>query len=90
MKKIQFKMTRRQVLKAGLAGGAGLMLPWRFLPARAFAAALNTGVKSSFDLSGGAFNTLKVVYKFSILIYFLFEKSIFDPGNKLFAPSIDD
>ena len=28
----KFKMTRRQVLKAGLYGGAGLMLPWRFIP----------------------------------------------------------
>jgi FtsP/CotA-like multicopper oxidase with cupredoxin domain len=38
MKKKLFKMSRRQVLKAGLAGGAGLMLPLRFLPAKAFAA----------------------------------------------------
>ena len=37
MKKKQFKMTRRQVLKAGLVGGAGLMMPLRFLPAKAFA-----------------------------------------------------
>jgi FtsP/CotA-like multicopper oxidase with cupredoxin domain len=36
-KKIDFRMSRRQVLKAGLYGGAGLMLPWRFLPAKAFA-----------------------------------------------------
>ena len=31
-------MTRRQVLKAGLIGGAGLMLPLRFMPPKAFAA----------------------------------------------------
>jgi FtsP/CotA-like multicopper oxidase with cupredoxin domain len=37
MKKKPFKMTRRQVLKAGLVGGAGMMLPLRFLPAKAFA-----------------------------------------------------
>ena len=37
-KKDQFKMTRRQVLKAGLIGGAGLMLPLRFMPPKAFAA----------------------------------------------------
>jgi spore coat protein A len=28
----KLKVTRRQVLKAGLYGGAGLMLPWRFIP----------------------------------------------------------
>ena len=40
MKKNKFnaKMTRRQVLKAGMIGGAGMLLPLRFLPARAFAA----------------------------------------------------
>ena len=38
-KKWQLKMTRRQVLKAGMIGGAGMMLPMRFLPAKAFAAA---------------------------------------------------
>ena len=40
MKKSKFnrKMTRRQVLKAGMIGGAGMMLPLRFLPAKAFAA----------------------------------------------------
>jgi len=37
-KKFQMKMSRRQVLKAGLIGGAGMMVPWRFLPAKAFAA----------------------------------------------------
>ena len=36
-KKFQLKMSRRQVLKAGIAGGAGLMLPWKFLPTKAFA-----------------------------------------------------
>lgn len=39
-----FKMTRRQVLKAGLYGGASLMLPWRFLPAKAFADPAATGL----------------------------------------------
>jgi FtsP/CotA-like multicopper oxidase with cupredoxin domain len=37
MKKKEFKMTRRQVLKAGMIGGAGLIMPLRFLPAKAFA-----------------------------------------------------
>ena len=36
-------MTRRQVLKAGLIGGAGLMFPWRFLP-RAHAVTLVPGL----------------------------------------------
>ena len=36
-KKKKLLMTRRQVLKAGMIGGAGLMLPLRFLPAKAFA-----------------------------------------------------
>ena len=38
-KKFEMKMSRRQILKAGLYGGAGLMLPWRFFPAKAFAEA---------------------------------------------------
>jgi FtsP/CotA-like multicopper oxidase with cupredoxin domain len=38
-----FKMTRRQILKAGLYGGAGMMLPWRFLP-KAQAVALANGL----------------------------------------------
>lgn len=33
----RLKMTRRQVLKAGIYAGAGMMLPLRFLPAKAFA-----------------------------------------------------
>ena len=32
-----FLPTRRQVIKAGLIAGAGMMVPWRFLPAKAFA-----------------------------------------------------
>jgi spore coat protein A len=36
-KKLELKMTRRQVLKAGMIGGAGMVLPLRFLPAKAFA-----------------------------------------------------
>jgi FtsP/CotA-like multicopper oxidase with cupredoxin domain len=43
-KKFQMKMSRRQVLKAGIYGGAGLMLPWRFLPAKAFADPAATGL----------------------------------------------
>lgn len=49
MKKNQFNLTRRQVLKAGVYAGAGMMLPMRFLPARAFA---NTG-GTACDLLGG-------------------------------------
>ena len=42
MKKDKFntKMTRRQVLKAGMIGGAGMMLPLKFLPRKAFGQAL--------------------------------------------------
>ena len=44
MKKKKFKMTRRQVLKAGLAGGAGLLLPWKFKLPKAHAAILADGL----------------------------------------------
>jgi FtsP/CotA-like multicopper oxidase with cupredoxin domain len=46
MKKNKFnpKITRRQVLKAGMIGGAGMMLPLRFLPAKAFANPAATGL----------------------------------------------
>jgi spore coat protein A len=44
MKKEQFKMTRRQLLKAGMVCGGGLMLPLRFLPAKAFAAPAASGL----------------------------------------------
>ena len=37
MKGKKIKLTRRQLLKAGLIGGTGLMLPLRFLPAKASA-----------------------------------------------------
>ena len=37
MKKKKFKMTRRQVLKAGMIGSAGLMLPWKFKLSKAWA-----------------------------------------------------
>ncbi len=47
-KKDRFKMTRRQVLKAGVIGGAGMMLPLRFLPAKAFAA----GAGGACDILG--------------------------------------
>lgn len=33
----KFKVTRRQVLKAGMIGGAGLMLPWKFKLQKAWA-----------------------------------------------------
>lgn len=36
--------TRREVLKAGICAGAGMMLPLRFLPAKAFAAAQISGL----------------------------------------------
>ena len=44
MKRKFFKMTRRQVLKAGLVGGTGLLLPWKFKVSRAYAEALNSSV----------------------------------------------
>jgi spore coat protein A len=44
MKKKKFEMTRRQILKAGLYTGAGMMLPLRFLPAKAFAAPAAPGL----------------------------------------------
>jgi spore coat protein A len=37
MRKKYFKLTRRQVLKAGMIGGAGLLLPWKFKMPRAWA-----------------------------------------------------
>ncbi len=40
----KLKVTRRQVLKAGLYGGAGLMLPWRFRMPTAFAATQGPGL----------------------------------------------
>ena len=36
--------SRRQILKTGLAAGAAMMVPWRFLPARAFAASAFQGL----------------------------------------------
>jgi spore coat protein A len=44
MKKKQFKMTRRQILKAGMIGGAGLMLPWKFKLPKAFAITQGPGL----------------------------------------------
>lgn len=46
MKEIKkgFLPNRRQVLKAGLIAGVGMMAPWRFLPARVFAAAAIPGL----------------------------------------------
>ena len=38
------KLTRRQVLKAGACACAGAMLPWKFLPAQAWAAAAVPGL----------------------------------------------
>jgi FtsP/CotA-like multicopper oxidase with cupredoxin domain len=43
-KKFEMKMTRRQVLKAGLYGGAALMLPWRFQLRKAHAVTLVPGL----------------------------------------------
>jgi spore coat protein A, manganese oxidase len=43
-KKLNPPLTRRQVLKAGLFAGAGMMTPWRFLPAKAFAAMAAPGL----------------------------------------------
>ncbi len=40
----KFRMTRRQVLKAGMIGGAGLMLPWKFKLPRAFAVTQGPGL----------------------------------------------
>ena len=37
MKKKKFKMTRRQILKAGMIGGAGLFLPWKLNLSKAWA-----------------------------------------------------
>ena len=43
----KFKMTRRQVLKAGMIGGAGLMLPWKFKLSKAFGVAQPASVPLS-------------------------------------------
>ena len=43
-KKFQMKMTRRQVLKAGLIGGTGIMLPWKFRVPSAFAVPQRRGL----------------------------------------------
>jgi FtsP/CotA-like multicopper oxidase with cupredoxin domain len=40
----KFRMTRRQVLKAGMIGGAGLILPWKFKLPSAFAATQGPGL----------------------------------------------
>jgi spore coat protein A len=45
-KKFRMKLSRRQVLKAGLIGGAGLMVPWKFRPRSAFAANLGPGLSN--------------------------------------------
>jgi FtsP/CotA-like multicopper oxidase with cupredoxin domain len=42
-KKLELKMTRRQVLKAGIIGGAGMMLPWT-VNKKAYAVALASGL----------------------------------------------
>ncbi len=42
--KLNPPLTRRQVLKAGLLAGAGMAVPWRFLPARALAAIAAPGL----------------------------------------------
>jgi spore coat protein A, manganese oxidase len=43
------KFTRRQILKAGMIGGAGMMLPLRFLPAKAFADPARWGLSDPAD-----------------------------------------
>ena len=45
-KKFEMKMSRRQVLKAGLYGGAALMLPWRFQLRKARAEQLVPGLSN--------------------------------------------
>ncbi len=40
----KWKLTRRQLIKAGLISGAGMMLPLRFLPSKAFADPAATGL----------------------------------------------
>ena len=40
----KWKLTRRQLIKAGLISGAGMMLPLRFLPPKAFAAPAAVGL----------------------------------------------
>ena len=47
-KKFQLKMSRRQVLKAGLYGGAALMLPWRFRLRSAHAATQGPGLSNPY------------------------------------------
>ena len=44
MKKKDFKVSRRQILKAGLYGGAGLMVPWKFRSPNAYADILAAGL----------------------------------------------
>ena len=48
-KKFEMKMSRRQVLKAGLYGGAALMLPWRFQLRKAHAATQGPGLSNPAD-----------------------------------------
>ena len=38
------QLTRRQVLKAGLFAGAGMMVPWRFFPGKAYASPAAAGL----------------------------------------------
>ena len=44
MKRNGFRLTRRQLLKAGLISGAGMMIPLRFLPRKAFGIPLVAGL----------------------------------------------
>ncbi len=44
-----FLPNRRQVIKAGLAAGIGMAIPWRFLPARVFANPLPAGMGVSLS-----------------------------------------
>jgi len=42
-KKFQLKLTRRQLIKAGMIGGAGMMLPWKFKIPKVYAEVLPGG-----------------------------------------------
>ena len=55
--KFEMKMSRRQILKAGLYGGAGLMLPWKFGLPKAFAVPLPASVSLNDPASVDKFTT---------------------------------
>jgi spore coat protein A len=47
MKTKNFKVSRRQILKAGLYGGAGIMMPWKLRFPKAYAEVLASGLDLS-------------------------------------------